>query len=91
MFFSVVFKLERANILASLGKPIASYKSKTMALNKATLPLLIKLADQGYKKTLQENKNYLAGLNVYKGKITFKGVAEAFKLNYTPAEKALLE
>ena len=40
-----------------------------MALNKATLPLLIKLADQGYK-TLQEDKNYLAGLNVYKGKIT---------------------
>ena len=66
-------------------------RTSTMALNKATLPLLIKLADQGYKKTLQENKNYLAGLNVYKGKITFKGVAEAFKLNYTPAEKALLE
>ena len=66
-------------------------RTSTMALNKATLPLLIKLADQGYKKTLQENKNYLAGLNVYKGKITFKGVAEAFKLSYTPAEKALLE
>ena len=66
-------------------------RTSTMALNKATLPLLIKLADQGYKKTLQENKNYLAGLNVYKGKITFKGVAEAFNLNYTPAEKALLE
>ena len=66
-------------------------RTSTMALNKATLPLLIKLADQGYKKTLQENKNYLAGLNVYKGKITFKGVAEAFKLNYTPAEKALQE
>ena len=66
-------------------------RTSTMALNKATLPLLIKLADQGYKKTLNENKNYLAGLNVFKGKITFKGVAEAFKLNYTPAEKALLE
>ena len=65
-------------------------RTSTMALNKATLPLLIKLADQGYKKTLQENKNYLAGLNVYKGKVTFKGVAEAFNLNYTPAEKALL-
>ena len=62
-----------------------------MALNKATLPLLIKLADQGYKKTLTENKNYLAGLNVYKGKVTFKGVAEAFNLNYTSPEKALLE
>jgi alanine dehydrogenase len=64
-------------------------RTSTMALNKATLPLLIKLADQGYKKTLQENKNYLAGLNVYKGKITYKGVSEAFNLDYTPAEKAI--
>ena len=66
-------------------------RTSTMALNKATLPLLIKLADQGYKKTLQENKNYLAGLNVYKGKVTFKVVAEAFNLNYTPAEQAILK
>ena len=51
-------------------------------LNKATLPLLLKLADQGYKKTLTENKNYLAGLNVYKGNITFKGVSDAFNLEY---------
>ena len=64
-------------------------RTSTMALNKATLPLLIKLADQGYKKTLQENKNYLAGLNVYKGLITHKGVAEAFKMQYFPPEKAL--
>ena len=66
-------------------------RTSTMALNNATLPLLIKLADQGYKKTLTENKNYLAGLNVYKGKITFKGVAEAFNLDYTPPEKAILD
>ena len=66
-------------------------RTSTMALNKATLPLLIKLADQGYKKTLIDNKNYLAGLNVFRGKITCKGVAEALKLEYTPAERALLE
>ena len=64
-------------------------RTSTMALNKATLPLLIKLADQGYKKTLQEDKNYLAGLNVYKGKITYKGVSDAFNLDYTPADKAI--
>jgi len=64
-------------------------KTSTMALNKATLPLLIKIADQGYKKTLKENKNYLAGLNVFKGEITCKGVAEAFGLKYLPPEKAL--
>jgi alanine dehydrogenase len=64
-------------------------RTSTMALNKATLPLLIKLADQGYKKTLQEDKNYLAGLNIYKGKITYKGVSDAFNLDYTPADKAI--
>ncbi len=66
-------------------------RTSTMALNQATLPLLIKLADQGYKKTLGENKNYLAGLNVHKGKVTFKGVADAFNFDYTPPEKAILE
>ena len=64
-------------------------RTSTMALNKATLPLLLKLADDGYKQTLIGNKNYLAGLNLYKGKVTFKGVAKAFNLEYTPAEKAL--
>jgi alanine dehydrogenase len=31
----------------------------------------------------------LAGLNVFKGAITCKGVADAFKLQYIPADKAL--
>ena len=64
-------------------------RTSTMALNKATLPLLIKIADQGYEKTLKENKNYLAGLNVFKGEITYKGVADAFNLKYTPPENLI--
>ena len=64
-------------------------RTSTMALNKATLPLLLKLADQGYKKTLQENKNYLAGLNIFKGKITYKGVSDALNLSYSPASGLL--
>lgn len=64
-------------------------RTSTMALNKATLPLLLELADHGYKKTLNENKNYLAGLNVYKGKITYKGVSDAFNLEYTSASEVL--
>jgi len=64
-------------------------RTSTMALNKATLPMLIKLADQGYEKTLKENKNYLAGLNVFKGQITYKGVAEALNLKYTPPENLI--
>ena len=60
-------------------------RTSTMALNKATLPLLLKLADQGYKKTLMENKNYLSGLNLYYGKITYKGVADALDLDFNAA------
>ena len=66
-------------------------RTSTMALNKATLPLLVKLADNGYKKTLLDDKNYLAGLNIYKGKITCKGVAQSFDFEYTPPEQAILE
>ena len=64
-------------------------RTSTMALNKATLPLLIKIADQGYKKTLLQNKNFLAGLNINNGFITCKGVAEAFNLKFTPPEKTI--
>ena len=65
-------------------------RTSTLALNKAILPMLTKLADQGFKKTLSENKNYLSGLNVFKGSITYKGVSDAFKLNYCPPEEAIV-
>ena len=64
-------------------------RTSTMALNKATLPLLIKLAENGYKRTLLQNKNYLAGLNVYKGHITHKGVSDAFNIKYSAPEELL--
>ena len=64
-------------------------RTSTLALNKATLPLLKKIADQGYFKTLSENKNYLNGLNICKGNITCKGVAEALNFDYLPPEQAL--
>ena len=64
-------------------------RTSTMALNKATLPLLIKIADQGYKKTLLADKNFLAGLNIFKGKITCKGVAEALNIKYFSPKEAI--
>ena len=66
-------------------------RTSTLALNKAILPMLTKLADEGFKKTLIENKNYLAGLNVFKGLITYKGVSDAFKFNYCPPEKVIIQ
>ena len=51
--------------------------TSTLALNKATLPFVLKLANQGYKDALLNDKHLLAGLNVYKGKITYDAIAES--------------
>tara|TARA_Y100000816_G_scaffold290066_1_gene277907 strand:- start:425 stop:1540 length:1116 start_codon:yes stop_codon:yes gene_type:complete len=64
-------------------------RTSTFALNKATLPFLNKLAKHGYKRALSEDKNFLAGLNVFKGDVTYKAVADIFGHNYVPADKAI--
>ena len=57
-------------------------RTSTIALNNVTLPYLVKLANKGYQKALGEDKNFLAGLNVYKGHVTYKAVADVFGHEY---------
>jgi alanine dehydrogenase len=64
-------------------------RTSTFALNQATLPFLVKLANKGYQKILNEDKNLLAGLNVHKGDVTYKAVADVFGLNYVSPEEAI--
>ena len=64
-------------------------RTSTIALNQATLPYLIKLANKGYQKALSEDKNFLAGLNVCKGQVTYKAVAEVFGHKYIEPLSAL--
>ena len=64
-------------------------RTSTIALNTAILPFLIKLANDGYKKTLKNDSNSLAGLNVHKGQITYKAVANAFGYTYYDAKELL--
>ena len=62
-------------------------RTSTLALNKATIPFLSKLANEGYKKALKKDKNFLAGLNVHKGIVTYKAVADIFGHQYiSPSE-----
>ena len=65
-------------------------RTSTIALNKATLPFLSKLADKGYEKALQDDKNFLEGLNIYKGCVTYKAVAEIFGHEYISPKEALI-
>jgi len=64
-------------------------RTSTIALNNATLPFLSNLANKGYEKALNEDKNFLAGLNVHKGHVTYKAVADVFGHEYISPEQAL--
>lgn len=61
-------------------------RTSTFALNNATLPFVLALANNGYKIAMQHNPHLMHGLNVAQGKITYQAVAEALKLPYTPAD-----
>jgi alanine dehydrogenase len=64
-------------------------RTSTIALNNAILPFLVKLANKGYQKALSEDKNFLAGLNVHKGEVTYKAVADIFGHNYVAPDEAI--
>ena len=64
-------------------------RTSTIALNNATLPFLNRLASDGYYKALKNDPNFLAGLNVHKGEVTYKAVADVFGYNYLSAGEAL--
>ncbi|ABM24833.1 MULTISPECIES: alanine dehydrogenase [Shewanella] len=63
--------------------PGAVARTSTFALNNATLPYILKLANLGYKEALLQDKHLLNGLNVMHGKVVCKEVAHALNLEYT--------
>ena len=70
--------------------PGGVHRTSTLALNKATLPFLSKLAKDGYKKALTNDPNFLAGLNVHKGSVTYKAVADTFGHKFLSPKEAIL-
>ena len=69
--------------------PGAVSMTSTIALTNATLPYALDLATKGYKKAVKQDPEIARGVNIIDGKVTYKGVAEAFGLEYTPLEKLL--
>lgn len=63
--------------------------TSTLALTNATLPYAIQLANKGWRQACNESKELRLGLNVVDGKVCYKGVADAFDLDYTPVEDIL--
>lgn len=57
-------------------------RTSTLALTNATFPYALTLANKGWKQALRDDPALLKGLNVVDGKVTYRGVAEAFGMEY---------
>jgi alanine dehydrogenase len=69
--------------------PGAVARTSTFALNNATLPFILALANKGPKQAMLDDPHLLAGLNVHQGHITYAAVGEALGLAYVDARTAL--
>jgi alanine dehydrogenase len=64
-------------------------KTSTLALTNATLPYAVEIANKGWERAMKESKEIKLGANVIKGKVTYKGVADAFGLEYVSIDSLL--
>lgn len=69
--------------------PGAVARTSTFALNNATLPFVLALADKGWRQAMKDDPHLGAGLNIHDGKITHEAVAQALGLGLTAAETLL--
>ncbi|MEX0994988.1 MAG: alanine dehydrogenase [Balneolaceae bacterium] len=69
--------------------PGAVPHTSTVGLTNVTLPYALQLANKGWKQALKDEIELYKGLNIADGKIVYKDVAEAFGMDYTPADQVL--
>jgi alanine dehydrogenase len=84
-----VYVVDNVTHYCVANMPGAVARTSTIALNNATLPFAVALANKGAKKALSDDPHLLNGLNIHDGQVTYKAVADALKLKYTPAQQAL--
>jgi len=84
-----IFTVEGVVHYCVANMPGAVPRTSTMALTNATLPYAVQIANKGWQKAMQENREIALGANVVNGKVTYKGVAQAFDLSYTPVDDLL--
>ncbi|CAG0938545.1 alanine dehydrogenase [Gammaproteobacteria bacterium] len=83
------FVEERVVHYCVANMPGAVPRTSTFALNNATLPYVLALAQKGYRRALLEDAGLRAGLNVHRGALTCEAVARAQQLSAVPPEQAL--
>jgi alanine dehydrogenase len=71
--------------------PGAVARTSTVALNNATLPFILAVADKGWKRALKHDPHLKAGLNVAFGRVTHEAVAQALGYHYLVADEVLAD
>jgi alanine dehydrogenase len=71
--------------------PGAVARTSTVALNNATLPFVLAIADHGWRRALSEDAHLRQGLNICRGRVTHPAVAHALGLLATAPERVLAE
>ena len=61
--------------------------TSTLALTNATLPYIIEIAQNGWKKACKNNSELQKGLNIISKNVVYKKVSDAFNLNYSDFSK----
>ena len=69
--------------------PGAVPRTSTYALNNATLPFALALADKGWRRALSDDPHLKAGLNIAAGALTCRPVARALDLPHTAVDAVL--
>jgi len=71
--------------------PGAVPRTSTFALNNATLPYVVALADKGVRRALSEDTGLANGLNIHAGRVTCAAVAAALGHTYVSPQQALAQ
>lgn len=84
-----VYVVDNVTHYCVANMPGAVARTSTIALNNATLPFAVALANKGAAKALADDPHLLNGLNIHAGQVTYKAVADALGHKYVAAKTAL--
>jgi len=79
-----VYVVNKVTHYCVTNMPGAVARTSTLAITAVTLPYVLKLANQGVTKAMAKDAVLAKGVNTFEGNVTYKPVAEALNLIYTP-------
>ena len=84
-----IYTVENVIHYCVANMPGAVARTSTLALTNATIPYALEIADKGWIRAMIENREIMLGANIVNGHITYKGVSDAFGLDFMPIDSFL--